>query len=81
MDSSEYAVESVLLGLGGALLPDIYGNRYIKKGKVQHILGNLQVNADNIYYVHAYKETVPLAIKWFIVFLRKQFQFMREIHP
>ncbi len=86
MDSSNTAVESVLLGLGVALLPDIYVNRYIKEGKIQHILSNLQANADNIYYVHAYKESLPLAIKWFIDFLRKQFllmnnQLMRDIHP
>ena len=74
MNSANTAMESVLLDLGVALLPDIYVSKYIREGKIQHILNNLQTKANNIYYVHAYKENVPLTIKWFIEFLRKQLQ-------
>ncbi len=72
VNSANTAMELVLLDLGVALLPNIYSNKYIREGKIQHILNNLQAKTDNIHYVHAYKTNVPLKIKWFIEFLSKQ---------
>jgi len=61
----------VLLGLGIALLPDIFVKKYIHEGKIQPVLGQLIGKTNNIYYVHAYKEKVPLKVKWLIEFLKK----------
>ncbi|MGR6875172.1 LysR family transcriptional regulator [Pseudomonas sp. HK3] len=72
MNSANSVMESVLMGLGIALLPDVYANKYIREGKIQHVLPNLKTKENNIYYVHAYKGNMPLIMKWFIEFLKKQ---------
>lgn len=72
VSAANTAMELVFLDLGVALLPSIYASKYLKEGKVQQVLSKLQAKTDNIYYVHAYKENVPLKIKWFIEFLKKQ---------
>ena len=72
VNSANIAMELVLLDLGIALLPDIYVNGFIREGKVQQVSSNLQTYVNNIYCVHAYKNSLPLKIKWFLEFLTKQ---------
>jgi len=71
VNSANIALELVLLGLGIALLPDIFVKQHIHEGKIQPVLSPLTGKTDNIYYVHAYKEEVPLKVKWLIEFLKK----------
>ncbi len=66
------AIELVLLDLGVALLPNIYIEKYIRERRIQHVLKHLESKVSNIYYVHAYKDCVPLKIKWFIEFLMEK---------
>ncbi len=72
VNSANTVMELVLLDLGIALLPDIYVDGFIRAGKIQRVLNHLQTDVNNIYYVHAYKNTVPLKIKWFLEFLVKR---------
>ena len=71
VNSANVALDLVSLGLGIALLPDIFVKKHIYEGKIQHVLEHLKGKTDNIYYVHAYKENVPLKVKWLIEFLKK----------
>jgi DNA-binding transcriptional LysR family regulator len=71
VNSANIALELVSLGLGIALLPDIFVKQHINEGKIQAVLGQLTGKKDNIYYVHAYKEKVPLKVKWLIEFLKE----------
>jgi DNA-binding transcriptional LysR family regulator len=71
VNTANTAIELVLLDLGVALLPDIYVDSFIRAGKIQRVLRHLQTDVNDIYYVHAYKSTVPLKIKWFLEFLVK----------
>lgn len=72
VNSASTAMELVLLDMGVALLPEVFAKKYIREGKVQRILNNLQTSPNNIYYVHAYKKNIPLKIKWFIEFLKEK---------
>lgn len=72
VNSANTAIELVLLDLGVALLPRIYVNRFIREGKIQQVLSNLETYSYNIYSIHAYKQNVPLKVKWFLEFLMKQ---------
>ncbi len=71
VNSANIALDLVSLGLGIALLPDIFVQQHINEGKLQAVLGQLKGKKDNIYYVHAYKEKVPLKVKWLIEFLKE----------
>lgn len=74
VNSANIAIELALLDLGIALIPDLYARQMINAGKLQMVLPGCRTVSDNIYYVHAYHENVPLKVKWFIEFLRQTFQ-------
>jgi len=71
VNSANIALDLVSLGLGIALLPDVFVKQHINEGKIQAVFGQLKGKKDNIYYVHAYKDKVPLKVKWLIEFLKK----------